>query len=163
MALTARGNTMAAMCISLGDYDNDGWLDLYISDFQKASDHIWHNDGKGNFEEVSDRVGITGPTKDVLSFGGGFFDYDNDGWLDLFNRERPRLSGGRTSFARHPLQANQLLFHNEGNGKFVETTKVAAADSKRRTSDEVSRSPISTMMVSWISRGQQWRPAVAPA
>src|SRR6266567_1927682 len=53
MALTGRGKTMAAMCMSLGDYDNDGRLDLYISDFQKSSDHIWHNDGKGTFEEVS--------------------------------------------------------------------------------------------------------------
>ena len=40
-----RGQAMAAMCISLGDYDNDGWLDLYISDFQKSSDHLWHNSG----------------------------------------------------------------------------------------------------------------------
>ena len=36
MAFAAQGQTMAAMCISLGDYDNDGWLDLYISDFQKT-------------------------------------------------------------------------------------------------------------------------------
>ncbi len=40
--------------------------------------------GKGYFDEVSDEAGITVPTRDVLSFGGGFFDYDNDGWLDLF-------------------------------------------------------------------------------
>ena len=56
MALTSRGLTMAAMCISLGDYDNDGWLDLYISDFQRSSDHLWHNDGKGFFDEVSDQA-----------------------------------------------------------------------------------------------------------
>src|SRR6266436_3485108 len=78
MAFTIRGQTMAAMCISLGDYDNDGWLDLYISDFQKSSDHLWHNAGKSYFDEVSDEAGITVPTRDVLSFGGGFFDYDND-------------------------------------------------------------------------------------
>src|SRR5205814_6714242 len=47
MALTSDGKTMAAMCISLGDYDNDGSLDLYISDFQAVPDHIWRNDGKG--------------------------------------------------------------------------------------------------------------------
>ncbi|PYU60451.1 MAG: hypothetical protein DMG55_10620 [Acidobacteria bacterium] len=40
--------------------------------------------GKGYFDEVSDEAGITVPTRDVPSFGGGFFDYDNDGWLDLF-------------------------------------------------------------------------------
>ena len=84
MAYNSHGQTMAAMCISLGDFDNDGWLDLYISDFQKNSDHLWHNSGKGYFDEVSDEAGITRPTKEVLSFGGGFFDYDNDGWLDIF-------------------------------------------------------------------------------
>jgi hypothetical protein len=127
MALSSRGKTMAAMCISLGDYDNDGWLDLYISDFQKSSDHIWHNDGKGGFEEVSDRAGITVPTHDVLSFGGGFFDYDNDGWLDLFianGHVYPEIE--QSSQFAHYKQVNSL-FHNEGNGKFVETTKQAGS------------------------------------
>jgi len=84
MAYTLAGKVMAAMCISLGDYDNDGLLDLYISDFQKSSDHLCHNAGRGFFDEVSSVAGITVPTRDVLSFGDGFIDYDNDGWLDLF-------------------------------------------------------------------------------
>jgi len=125
MALTSQGHTMAAMCISLGDYDNDGWLDLYISDFQRSSDHLWHNDGKGFFDEVSDQAGITRPTHDVLSFGGGFFDYDNDGWLDLFianGHVYPEVEQATPEI--HYKQINSL-FHNEGNGKFVETTKLA--------------------------------------
>src|SRR5437899_7299487 len=125
MALTLQGRTMAAMCISLGDYDNDGWLDLYISDFQRSSDHLWHNDGKGFFDEVSDQAGITRPTHDVLSFGGGFFDYDNDGWLDLFianGHVYPEVEQATPEI--HYKQINSL-FHNEGNCKFVETTKLA--------------------------------------
>ena len=127
MALTAQGNTMAAMCISLGDYDNDGWLDLFITDFQKNSDHLWHNNRKGSFDEVSDQAGITVPTRDVLSFGGGFFDYDNDGWLDLFvanGHVYPEVE--QVSPDVHFKQINSL-FHNEGNGKFVETTKTAGS------------------------------------
>ena len=122
---TANGSTMAAMCISLGDYDHDGNLDLYVSDFQLASDHLWRNDGKGFFDEVSDQAGITLPTHNVLSFGGGFFDYDNDGWLDLF------IANGhvyeeveRVSPDVHYKQINSL-FHNEKNGRFIETTKTA--------------------------------------
>jgi len=118
---------MAAMCISLGDYDNDGWLDLYISDFQRSSDHLWHNDGKEFFDEVSDQAGITRPTRDVLSFGGGFFDYDNDGWLDLFianGHVYPEVEQATPEI--HYKQINSL-FHNEGNGKFVETTKLAGS------------------------------------
>jgi hypothetical protein len=122
MAFTLRGQTMAAMCISLGDYDNDGWLDLYVSDFQKSSDHLWHNSGKGYFDEVSDEAGISVPTRDVLSFGGGFFDYDNDGWLDLFianGHVYPEIE--QVSPDTHYKQHN-TLFHNEGNGKFKDVS-----------------------------------------
>ena len=131
MAVTGAGTTMAAMCMSLGDYDNDGRLDLYISDFQKASDHIWHNEGKGSFEEVSNRLGITVPTHDVLSFGGGFFDYDNDGWLDLFIANGHVYPEVEQSAEKAAFKQINSLFHNDGKGKFVETTK-AAGDGFRR-------------------------------
>ena len=123
MAFSSSGSLMAAMCISLGDYDNDGWLDLYISDFQGSSDHLWHNDGKGNFDEVSDEAGITGPTHNVLSFGGGFIDYDNDGWLDLFianGHVYPEIE--QASPGTRYKQVNSV-FHNEGHGKFIDTSK----------------------------------------
>lgn len=142
MALTAQGRVMAAMCISLGDYDNDGWLDLYISDFQRSSDHLWHNEGSGFFAEVSDQAGITRPTHDVLSFGGGFFDYDNDGWLDILianGHVYPEVE--QASPEIHYKQTN-MLFHNEGQGKFIETTKLVAAF-KHPTLDVESPSPIS--------------------
>jgi enediyne biosynthesis protein E4 len=127
MALNAQGRVMAAMCISLGDYDNDGLLDLYISDFQRSSDHLWHNEGKGFFDEVSDQAGITRPTRDVLSFGGGFFDYDNDGWLDIFianGHVYPEVE--QAAPGTHYRQINSL-FHNEGNGKFTEVSKLAGS------------------------------------
>jgi enediyne biosynthesis protein E4 len=120
MAVTSRGTVMAAMCISLGDYDNDGRLDLYISDFQRSSDHLWHNDGKGYFDEVSDEAGITRPTRDVLSFGGGFFDYDNDGLLDIFianGHVYPEVEQASPGTRYRQLNS---LFHNEGSGKFSE-------------------------------------------
>jgi enediyne biosynthesis protein E4 len=123
MAFSAGGSLMAAMCISFGDYDNDGELDLYISDFQGSSDHLWHNDGKGSFDEVSDEAGITGPTHNVLSFGGGFIDYDNDGWLDLFianGHVYPEIE--QASPGTRYKQLNSV-FHNEGRGKFVQTSK----------------------------------------
>jgi hypothetical protein len=125
MAVTGRGKTMAAMCMSLGDYDNDGRQDLYISDFQKSSDHIWHNEGQGTFVEVSDQLGITIPTQNVLSFGGGFLDYDNDGWLDLFianGHVYPEIEGSPQNI--HYKQINSL-FHNDGKKKLVEITKTA--------------------------------------
>src|SRR3989440_4129159 len=125
MALNAQGRVMAAMCISLGDFNNDGWLDLYISDFQRSSDHIWQNDGKGFFDEASNETGITRGTYDVLSFGGGFFDYDNDGWLDLFianGHVYPEVE--QASPGSHYKQLNSL-FHNERSGKFADVSRTA--------------------------------------
>ncbi len=123
MAVSSRGTVMAAMCISLGDYNNDGQLDLYISDFQHSSDHLWLNDGKGFFDEVSDEAGITRPTHEVLSFGGGFFDYDNDGLLDIFianGHVYPEVEQATPGTRYRQINS---LFHNEGNGKFVEIGK----------------------------------------
>ncbi len=123
MAYTAEGNAMAGMCIALGDYDNDGYLDLLITDFQMMSDHLWHNDGKGYLEEVSQQAGITGPTRQVLSFGGGFFDYDNDGWLDIFianGSVYPEIE--KVTPEVHYKQLNSL-FHNEHRGWFSEVSK----------------------------------------
>lgn len=125
MAVTSRGTVMAAMCVSLGDYDNDGQLDLYISDFQRSSDHLWHNDGKGFFDEVSDEAGITQLTRDVLSFGGGFVDYDNDGLLDIFianGHVYPEVE--LATPGTHYQQINSL-FHNEANGRFAEVSKLS--------------------------------------
>jgi len=122
IAYAMNGKTMAAMCMSLGDYDNDGWLDLYISDFQGNSDHIWRNDHKGGMNEVSGTAGITMPTFNVLSFGGGFFDYDNDGWLDIFIANGHVYPEVETAGGAHYRQLN-TVFHNLDNGKFLETTK----------------------------------------
>jgi hypothetical protein len=127
VALTADGLTMAAMCISHGDYDNDGNLDLYVSDFQAVPDRVFRNDGKGFYEEISDAVGVALPTRSVLSFGGGFFDYDNDGWLDLF------IANGHVypevELAEPKVKYKQInqLFHNNGKGQFLEMTKAAGA------------------------------------
>jgi hypothetical protein len=127
IALTANGNPMAAMCMSLGDYDNDGFLDLYVSDFQGAGDHIWHNDGKGFLEEVSDHAGLTTATQGVLSFGGGFFDYDNDGRLDLFIANGHVYQGvEKTAPNIHYKQINSL-FHNAGGGRFSDVTAVSGS------------------------------------
>src|SRR5947208_16926882 len=123
VGLSGRGSVMAAMCISLGDYDNDGWLDLFITDFQKNSDHLWRNDGKGNFDEVSDQAGITVPTREVLSFGGGFFDYDNDGWLDLFIANGHVYPEVEHSTQQTAYKQINSLFHNDGKGRFVEVAK----------------------------------------
>jgi len=125
MAYTLAGKVMAAMCISLGDYDNDGLLDLYISDFQKSSDHLWHNAGRGFFDEVSSEAGITLPTRDVLSFGGGFIDYDNDGWLDLFIANGHVYPEVEQAMPGTRYKQLNTLFHNENGKRFSVATELS--------------------------------------
>ena len=125
MAVGPEGRIMAAMCISLADYDNDGWLDLYISDWQGNSDHIWHNDHKGSFTEVSEEAGIARATRSHLSFGGGFFDYDNDGWLDLFITNGHVFPFIEQVLAPVKYRQTNSLFHNEADGTFRETSSRA--------------------------------------
>jgi hypothetical protein len=122
------GALMAGMCVSLGDYDNDGWLDLYVSDWQGSSDHLWKNDGKRGFDEVSQSLGITRSTLENLSFGGGFFDYDNDGWLDLFIANGHVFPGIERALPHvHYKQINSLL-HNEAGARFTSKGPLQGSD-----------------------------------
>jgi hypothetical protein len=125
IALGSNGETMAGMCISFGDYDNDGHLDLFISDFQEAPNRVFRNDGKGFFDETSDIVGIAEATRNVLSFGGGFFDYDNDGWLDLFIANGHVYPEVDQALPGTRYKQINSLFRNDGSGRFVETTRVS--------------------------------------
>ena len=63
-----------------GDYDNDGDQDLYVSNYAYEN-RLYRNDGDGTFTDVAPELGVTEP---VESFPTWFWDYDNDGWLDLF-------------------------------------------------------------------------------
>ncbi len=84
IAFAQDGATMAAMGIDLGDYRNEGKPGFFVADFSKRPDHLWRNLGNGFFQEVSTPAKIADPTFPTLGFGAGFFDYDNDGWLDIF-------------------------------------------------------------------------------
>jgi hypothetical protein len=128
VALTEDGGTMAAMCLSVGDFDNDGLLDLYVSDFQDAPHHLWRNRGEGTFDEVSRQSGIGEITSHFLSFGGGFFDYDNDGWVDLFIANGHVYQGVEKSRSGGHYKQINLLFHNKRNGRFANVTDAVAGN-----------------------------------
>ena len=73
------------MNADVGDYDNDGWLDVYVTnitdEYMKECNMLWHNNGDGTFVDLSKETG----TCDTLwGWGAKFADFDNDGFLDLF-------------------------------------------------------------------------------
>jgi hypothetical protein len=117
-ALNENGRETASMGIAVGDYRNDGLLDLYNTVFSDDYNPLYRNEGGGNFTDISYRIGIAEVTIPFLGWGTGFFDYDNDGWKDLLaanGHVYPEVdaSDWGTTFAQRPL-----LFHNMKGEKF---------------------------------------------
>jgi hypothetical protein len=110
-----------------GDYDNDGWIDLYVSRFGLPN-LLFRNDRGARFVDVTAAAGVAEP---VHSFPTWFFDYDNDGWLDLF-------VGGFDEAGADAVAALYLgtkrptgsprLYRNRGNGTFEDVTVAAQLD-----------------------------------
>jgi hypothetical protein len=124
-AFSRDGVRQGGMGVDWGDYDGDGRLDLFVTTFYQQPKSLYHNDGRGQFSEVSDAAGIAVPTLPYVAFGTCFFDLDNDGRLDLaiangHVRDNPERLDPAVHYAQ-PLQ----LFHNEGGGVFHDLSKQA--------------------------------------
>jgi hypothetical protein len=106
-----------------GDYDADGRLDLFVSNMNGAN-RLYHNAGDGTFADVADRLGVTGP---LSSFSCWFFDYDNDGRLDLFvGPFRATLNDYVKDSLGQPTSAERpRLFRNLGPDGFRDVTEEA--------------------------------------
>src|SRR5215207_9227716 len=83
VALNENGREQAGMGLGVGDYDNDGLVDFYITNFSDDSNTLYHNDGEGTFTDVTFQAGHGEPTIPFLGWGTTFLDFDNDGWKDV--------------------------------------------------------------------------------
>jgi len=122
IAYNGEGQEQSNMGIATGDYDNDGWTDLFITTFAHDNKTLFHNDGKGIFTDVSYPSGLGDPTIAYLGMATFFMDYNNDGWKDVFivnGHLYPEVD--RLFNDEHYLQ-NPQLFENQRNGKFVEVS-----------------------------------------
>ena len=112
-ALNESGAETASMGIGIGDLDHSGNVDVYHTTFSDDYNPLYQNDGHGNFSDVSHQFGIAEATIPFLGWGTSFFDYDNDGWLDLMvvnGHVYPQVDHQNwgTTWAQRPL-----LFHND--------------------------------------------------
>jgi enediyne biosynthesis protein E4 len=123
-AVNEEGREQAGMGLALGDFDNDGRVDTYVTNFSDDSNTLRRNLGNAGFADVTGALGLRTPTLPFLGWGTGFLDYDNDGWLDLFVAnghvypQVDRFDWGMTWLQR------PLLFRNLQGTRFEE---VAAA------------------------------------
>ena len=122
VAYNADGDEEAGMGVDFGDVDNDGDADLIVTNFFAETNTLYRNDGTGGFTDYTVLAGLASPTLHFVGFGTRFFDYDNDGYLDLFianGHVYPHVSlvpaGGTYR------QSNQL-FRNMGEGRYVDVS-----------------------------------------
>ena len=126
-ALGASGERKANMGVDAGDFDNDGDEDLFVTELIAQGSSLFVNDGSGSFEEQSTRLGIRHPSLPYTGFGTAWFDFDNDGWLDLLavngdvNQNVKDLGRKKDPF---PLGQRNQLFRNVG-GRFEDVTNRA--------------------------------------
>ena len=119
-ALNDDGREQASMGIAVGDYNRDGRVDFYVTNFSDDYNTLYRNDGDANFSDVTIRAGIATLTIPFLGWGTGFLDYDNDGLLDLFVANGHVYPGvdkqdWGTTWAQRPL-----LLRNVDGTKFAE-------------------------------------------
>ena len=126
--LSASSNANYGMGVAAADYDNDGHTDLYVTSYGRNV--LYRNTGKGSFTDATPRAGVG--TATGWSTSAGFFDYDKDGWLDLFVARYMEWSLGSSHWcgsalrvycppATFPAVAN-LLYRNRGDGTFEDVS-----------------------------------------
>jgi len=117
-ALNEAGRETASMGIAVGDYENNGNLDIYNTTFSDDYKPLYHNEGDANFTDISYQMGIAENSVPFLGWGDAFVDYDNDGWKDLLTvngHVYPQVDQHQwgTTWAQRPL-----LYHNLQGKKF---------------------------------------------
>ena len=136
-ALSPDGLPQAGMGVTAGDFDGDGNEDIFKTNLTNEGSNLYVNDGAGNFHDAATNLGLFLPTFPYTGFGTEWFDYDNDGHLDLFIANGAVNRIGSLRSAPYPFGQPNLLFHNEGAGK--KFRDVTAAAGPALAISEVSR------------------------
>jgi hypothetical protein len=129
-AVNRDGVAEAGMGVDAGDFNGDGTDDIFITHLMEETNTLFVNLGRGNFEDGTREVSLGLPGSRLTGFGTLFFDYDNDGWLDLLVvngavRLLPELVRKGDPY---PLGQPNQLFHNNGKGQFVEVSQLAGGN-----------------------------------
>jgi hypothetical protein len=126
-AVNRDGVAEAGMGVDAGDFNGDGTDDIFITHLMDETNTLFVNLGRGSFEDRTREAGLGLPGSRLTGFGTLFFDYDNDGWLDLLvvNGAVRLLADLARKGDPFPLGQRNQLFQNNGKGQFVEVSDQA--------------------------------------
>jgi hypothetical protein len=124
-ALSAEGKAEASMGVDAGDFDNDGDEDLYMTHLPAEGNNLYVNDGSGLFEDASSPSRLGPLSLGYSGFGTAWFDFDNDGWLDLLavNGAIEAVKGRLEE--PFPYDERNRLFRNLRDGRFEDVSAQA--------------------------------------
>jgi hypothetical protein len=126
-SLSADGKANGSMGVDAGDVDNDGDEDLFMTQLPTEGGSLYVNDGSGLFEDRSSSSGLGRLTRGYTGFGTAWFDFDNDGWLDLFAANGSIEAQAARLNERFPYDERMLLFRNLRDGRFENVSAQAGA------------------------------------
>ncbi|MCB1055235.1 MAG: CRTAC1 family protein, partial [Acidobacteria bacterium] len=126
-ALSREGKAQASMGVDAADFDADGDVDLFMTHLNNETNTLYLNRGDGLFEDRGLELGLSSPSLPYTAFGTRWFDYDNDGWLDLvvIDGEVKKIWAQDAAGDPLPLKQPGQLFHNLGDGRYEEATAQA--------------------------------------
>lgn len=122
---SGNGDEQGSMGVAFSDYDNDGLLDIFVTNFESEQNTLYRNLGNRGFMDISAMAGVAQPAKPFVGWGTAFVDFDNDGFLDLLianGHVYPQMEYVKSETVlgfRQPL----LLHRNLGNGRFDDSSK----------------------------------------
>jgi len=127
VALPVTGKAEASMGVDAGDFDDDGDEDLFVTELTSEGSNLYVNDGTAVFDDRSSPSGLSTPSVPFTGFGTAWFDFDNDGRLDLLsvNGTVQIIETLRQAKDPLPLHQRKLLFHNLGGGRFEDVSERA--------------------------------------
>jgi hypothetical protein len=115
-AVNENGSEQGSMGVTVGDYDHDGKFDLFVTNFADEYNTLYRNNGRNSFTDVSFAARVAAVSLPYVGWGTKFFDYDNDGWIDLF------VANGHVYPQLPSYRQPRLLHKNNRDGTFTDVS-----------------------------------------